>query len=102
MTATPRSRGMRSKVRHEPSASGVTARSDVPSRRRGSMPGFYQLDEKTIWPRAGERPILWAMKSPAHGILTMVYLAMYLFGFCLACPMLVLVAIAYAQQADFA
>jgi hypothetical protein len=31
-----------------------------------------------------------------------VYLAMYLFGFCLACPMLALTAVAYAQQANFA
>lgn len=31
-----------------------------------------------------------------------VYLAMYLFGFCLGVPMLAIVAVAYAQQADFA
>jgi hypothetical protein len=31
-----------------------------------------------------------------------VYLATYLFGFCLAGPMLAITAIAYAQQADFA
>jgi hypothetical protein len=31
-----------------------------------------------------------------------VYLAMYLFGFCLAGPMLAITAVAYAQQADFA
>jgi hypothetical protein len=31
-----------------------------------------------------------------------VYLAMYLFGFCLAGPMLAIAVIAYAQQADFA
>src|SRR3954467_13859695 len=41
MTATPRSRGIRSNVRHEPSASGVTWRSERPSGRR-CMPGFYQ------------------------------------------------------------
>ena len=31
-----------------------------------------------------------------------VYLAMYLFGFCIGVPMLALVVVAYAQQADFA
>jgi cytochrome c551/c552 len=38
----------------------------------------------------------------AHSFLVAVCLAMYLFGFFLAGPALVVVAIAYAQQADFA
>ena len=41
------------------------------------------------------------MRTPAHGFGMAVCLAMYLFGFFLACPMLVITAIAYAQQGNF-
>jgi hypothetical protein len=52
------------------------------------------IDEKTIWKPARRVRILRDVKA--------VYLAMYLFGFCLAGPMLAITAVAYAQQADFA
>jgi hypothetical protein len=52
------------------------------------------IDEKTIWKPARRARILPLVKA--------VYLAMYLFGFCLAGPMLAITAVAYAQQADFA
>jgi hypothetical protein len=41
------------------------------------------------------------MKSPAHGFPMAICLAMYLFGFFLAGPMLAITAIAYAQQGNF-
>jgi hypothetical protein len=52
------------------------------------------IDEETIWKAACRSRILRHVKA--------VYLAMYLFGFCLAGPMLAIAAVAYAQQADFA
>jgi hypothetical protein len=39
--------------------------------------------------------------APAHGALAMLCLAVYVLGFFLAAPILGLIAVASAQQADF-
>jgi hypothetical protein len=67
----------------------------VAERRRDAAPDrLIGIDEKTIWNLARWARILRDVKA--------VYLAIYLFGFCLAGPMLAVTAVAYAQQADFA
>ena len=58
------------------------------------MPGLLSASTKR---RSGKR-----RAGPAYSAVKAVYLATYLFGFFLACPMLAITAIAYAQQADFA
>src|SRR3954452_12172886 len=100
MTAGPCSRAIRSNVRHEPRASGVTSSCEEPRRRRGRR----SLNKRTIV--AGRIPHhTGPMKSThpasAHGVLALLCLAVYVVGFFLAVPALVVLAAGSALQVHF-